>query len=313
MKDGKAEDATRQPEQIRRSATPGSSASTRTSPTCATAWSSPASCSPRPAASSSRSATRTCTSCGACWTRCLGARTSCAQIAFAKTTAAARRRTVLAASTTTFSGTRKDTSALKYRQLYQPTRPAERRCASSTRWVELPDGTRRPMTAEERRIAACCRRARASSDSTTSRRRRRPTRPDDRSSSSGRTLRPGSGSTGRRTQTGMTRLACGRTAACRRATRSAYVRFLDDFPAFPLTNVWDDTRSAASTDDKIYVVQTQHEGHRALPPHDHRPWRPRPRPDLRLAARRRTSPSSGAGAGSPSTRAASRSPSPARA
>ena len=44
------------------SATPGSSASTRTLPTCATASPPPATCSPTPAASSSRSATRTSTS-----------------------------------------------------------------------------------------------------------------------------------------------------------------------------------------------------------------------------------------------------------
>ena len=65
--------------------------------------------------------------------------------------------------------------------------------------------------------------------------------------------------------------------------------------------------------DKVYVVQTITEGHRALPPHDHRPRRPRPRPDLRRRRRPRTSPSSGAGAGSRSTRAAWRWRSPARA
>jgi len=34
-----------------------------------------------------------------------------------------------------------------------------------------------------------------------------------------------------------------------------YVRFLDDFPAFPLTNLWDDTQSGSGM-DKVYVVQT---------------------------------------------------------
>lgn len=33
----------------------------------------------------------------------------------------------------------------------------------------------------------------------------------------------------------------------------AYVRYIEDFPAYPLTNVWDDT---AGSVDKIYVVQT---------------------------------------------------------
>ena len=36
-----------------------------------------------------------------------------------------------------------------------------------------------------------------------------------------------------------------------------YRRFLDDFPAFPVSNLWEDTSSGASvTDPKVYVVQT---------------------------------------------------------
>jgi adenine-specific DNA-methyltransferase len=35
----------------------------------------------------------------------------------------------------------------------------------------------------------------------------------------------------------------------------SYVRYLDDFPAFPVTNLWDDTQSGSAM-DKIYVVQT---------------------------------------------------------
>jgi adenine-specific DNA-methyltransferase len=35
-----------------------------------------------------------------------------------------------------------------------------------------------------------------------------------------------------------------------------YVRFLDDFPAYPLNNLWDDTVTSGFGDSKIYVVQT---------------------------------------------------------
>ena len=35
----------------------------------------------------------------------------------------------------------------------------------------------------------------------------------------------------------------------------SYIRFLDDFPAVPLNNLWDDTQSGSGM-DKIYVVQT---------------------------------------------------------
>ena len=65
VKDGKAEDATRQPDRSGPSATPGNSASTPTWPTCATGWWSPATCSPRPAASLCRSGTRMCIWCDA--------------------------------------------------------------------------------------------------------------------------------------------------------------------------------------------------------------------------------------------------------
>src|SRR5262249_14455546 len=35
-----------------------------------------------------------------------------------------------------------------------------------------------------------------------------------------------------------------------------FLRYLDDFPAFPLTNLWDDTTTAGFGDPKLYVVQT---------------------------------------------------------
>jgi adenine-specific DNA-methyltransferase len=36
----------------------------------------------------------------------------------------------------------------------------------------------------------------------------------------------------------------------------SYVRYLDDFPAFPSNNLWDDTVTSGFGDSKIYVVQT---------------------------------------------------------
>ncbi|WP_433351580.1 site-specific DNA-methyltransferase [Microtetraspora malaysiensis] len=35
-----------------------------------------------------------------------------------------------------------------------------------------------------------------------------------------------------------------------------YVRYLDDFPAFPYTNLWEDTVTSGFADPKVYVVQT---------------------------------------------------------
>ena len=36
----------------------------------------------------------------------------------------------------------------------------------------------------------------------------------------------------------------------------SYVRFFDDFPVMPITNLWDDTVTSGFADPKSYVVQT---------------------------------------------------------
>lgn len=70
----------------------------------------------------------------------------------------------------------------------------------------------------------------------------------------GRDFQPGSG--GWKTSIrGMRRLdLAGRLYI--RSTSLNYLRFLADFPALPLTNVWDDTAIAGWSEDKQYVVQT---------------------------------------------------------
>jgi adenine-specific DNA-methyltransferase len=40
------------------------------------------------------------------------------------------------------------------------------------------------------------------------------------------------------------------------ANTLCYIRYFDDFPVFPYTNLWDDTTTAGFGDPKIYVVQT---------------------------------------------------------
>ena len=56
----------------------------------------------------------------------------------------------------------------------------------------------------------------------------------------------------------------------------------DDFPAYRFNNCVDDTADRGFADDEGLRRPDEHEGHRALPAHDHRSRRPRPRPDLRL-------------------------------
>ena len=54
---------------------------------------------------------------------------------------------------------------------------------------------------------------------------------------------------------GMTRLhAAGRLRPA--GATLGYVRFVDDFPASPINNLWDDTTTAGFASDKVYVVQT---------------------------------------------------------
>jgi adenine-specific DNA-methyltransferase len=55
-------------------------------------------------------------------------------------------------------------------------------------------------------------------------------------------------------QEGMARLKAARRLTATGDTLN-YVRYLDDFPAFPINNLWDDTQSGSGM-DKIYVVQT---------------------------------------------------------
>ncbi|CNF11338.1 DNA methylase N-4/N-6 [Mycobacterium tuberculosis] len=56
-------------------------------------------------------------------------------------------------------------------------------------------------------------------------------------------------------QTGMRRLGWARRLLPIGKTLT-YVRFLDDFPAFPYNNLWEDTVTSGYGDPKIYVVQT---------------------------------------------------------
>ena len=43
-----------------------------------------------------------------------------------------------------------------------------------------------------------------------------------------------------------------------------YVRYLDDFPVFQLSNSWTDTSIAGFASDKLYVVQTSPKVIRAM-------------------------------------------------
>ncbi|MFG1779455.1 site-specific DNA-methyltransferase [Micromonospora sp. NPDC049048] len=72
----------------------------------------------------------------------------------------------------------------------------------------------------------------------------------------GKTFRPTMQSRWKTNESGMARLIAARRVAASRNTLS-YVRYLDDFPAFGLSNSWNDLGGIQSrADPKIYVVQT---------------------------------------------------------
>jgi adenine-specific DNA-methyltransferase len=144
----------------------------------------------------------------------------------------------------------KDRERLKYRQLLQP---AEKKQTSGYRWVMLPDGTYRGMTAAE---------LRGEQDLPAGARTYKPDNIQSAGSAGtqeftylGKVYRPGPNSHWKASLEGMGRLAAaGRIHVARNSIQ--YVRMSDDFEYSPLSNVWTDVSSGNFTTEKVYVVQT---------------------------------------------------------
>ena len=146
----------------------------------------------------------------------------------------------------------KDISTVKYRELFE-----ERtiRDDANLRFLELPDGSRRPMTDAE---------AAGKVDLPSGARPYRPNPLTNQRPAQGADLRsyefegkpytPGGG-TFRSDLAGMNRLAAARRLIPIGKTLT-FLRYLDDFPFKPRSDIWDDTRQSGFGDRKIYVVQT---------------------------------------------------------
>ncbi|CCK62688.1 DNA methylase N-4/N-6 [Mycobacterium canettii CIPT 140070017] len=153
----------------------------------------------------------------------------------------------------------KDRELVKYRQLYK-SKIAGGSGSGAYRYVEF-EGVRRALTPEERR------------DPSILRIEDRIYRLDNLTSQSagrtkgegaaswfpvefeGRTFRPTTQSRWKTNELGMSRLLAARRLGVAGNTLS-YVRYIEDFPAFPINNFWDDTSIAGFGDPKLYVVQT---------------------------------------------------------
>jgi adenine-specific DNA-methyltransferase len=178
-----------------------------------------------------------------------GSEQACAIIAFSKTTSATSD--LLPTTTDFLLWYARDLTRLKYRALYQ-TKVFGAEGASAYTRIEMPDGSRRGMTATERSdISSIPQGARIYRiDNLTS---QRP--PGDFPIEfNGETYRPRRGywKTG---ESGMAALIAARRLE---ATSGGlyYVRYFEDFPAYSLSNSWGDTGIAGFASDKFYVVQT---------------------------------------------------------
>ena len=98
----------------------------------------------------------------------------------------------------------------------------------------------------------------------------------------GRTFAPGPNSALEDEPRRHGRLAAASPDSCSLGNTLRYIRYLDDFPVVPDQQHLDGHAHRAIHGREDLRGPDQHEGHRALPPHDHRSRRPRPRPDLRL-------------------------------
>lgn len=148
----------------------------------------------------------------------------------------------------------KDTTAVKYRPLYFERLDDDAEALEKYDRVELADGKRRPMTAAERDdptlLPSGARRYQLG-DLTSQGFRQNTTVDYD---FDGSTYHPGLNNCWKTTVEGLDRLK--RLKRIEPTSRSLrYVRFVDDFPATKVTNVWTDT-GAGAVSGKRYVVQT---------------------------------------------------------
>lgn len=152
----------------------------------------------------------------------------------------------------------RERASMKYRPLHL-LKTVTGAGGAAYRQLELADGTRRAMTrAEVREPASLPEGSRVYRNSPLTSESAGREKGEGAASwfpveLDGRTYRPSMRVRWKTNELGMERLIrAGRVVSTGSLN---YVRYLDDFPAFPLVNLWDDTQSGSGM-DKIYVVQT---------------------------------------------------------
>lgn len=181
----------------------------------------------------------------------------CGTISFRKTSAVSSpvaRVNVLAGVCDVLLWYAKSRGAVKYRQLYL-AKALDTDAAGVYSWVQDPDGSRRRMSAAEREeetpLAKGARIFRV--DNATSTGHSAALSQDLQVE--GKTYSPGANKHWKTTGDGMRRLLLARRLVPAGVTLG-YIRFIDDFAVYPLVNLWPDTGTGSFTDEKVYVVQT---------------------------------------------------------
>jgi adenine-specific DNA-methyltransferase len=178
-----------------------------------------------------------------------GAENLVAVIAFRKTAGASSpiaRTNVLATISDFIVWFAKDKGQIKYRGLFEDKPPSED--ADSYPLVELADGTRRPIGEGAPTGSRVYRHADLTSQGYS------PTLTFTYDYE-GAAYHPGPNRHWATTRAGLDRLVSANRLGVSGSTLR-FIRYLDDFPVFPRSNVWNDTGTGSFTDRKIYVVQT---------------------------------------------------------
>jgi adenine-specific DNA-methyltransferase len=179
-----------------------------------------------------------------------GGENFCAQIVFRKTTGKGGQR--LDSTYDLLLWYARDRERVKFHPLFEPRTVQD---DANLRFLELIDGTRRKMTSEElagaRALPVGSRAFRPNPITN-----QRPAQGADlrEFEFEGKVFKPGTG-TFRTDLRGLQKLAESSRLLAVGNTLS-FIRYLDDFPYKPRTDIWDDTRQSGFGEPKTYVVQT---------------------------------------------------------
>jgi adenine-specific DNA-methyltransferase len=179
-----------------------------------------------------------------------GSENVCSQIVFRKTTGKGSQ--LLDNTYDTILWFAKDRTIVKYHPLYEERSVAEE---VNLRFAELPDGSRRRMSDDEvsgaQALPVGSRIFRPNPLTN-----QRPAQGNDLCEFvlDGKRFTPGAG-TFRTDKTGLDRLNIARRLLGVGSTLT-FVRYLEDFAFKPRNDIWDDTRSSGYGEEKVYVVQT---------------------------------------------------------